>query len=184
MRKLQHFIPNFSDRWGHRLSVAERYHIGVLHVADVKASFSREQENAIARHKMAHRFDLDQRRKKNKHQEAVCYAGYRRIAVAFCSPYLLGPLRTLRQACSDILASHPELIPPDCEACAGAERCIVYDYTLTIKNKGRPPKSWRWEIYAPGKNKPVQQSEFFGTMSEATRMGKASLAILRTNRTA
>ena len=43
------------------------------------------------------------------------------------------------------------------------------DYTLAIKNKGRPPKSWRWEA---GKNKPVRQSEFFETMSEATRMGK------------
>jgi hypothetical protein len=32
------------------------------------------------------------------------------------------------------------------------------DYTLAIKNKGRPPKSWRWEIYAAGKSKPVRQS--------------------------
>jgi hypothetical protein len=99
--------------------------------------------------------------------------------VALCSPYLLRPLRTLRQACREISASHPELILPDCEACAGAESCMVYDYTVAIKNKGRPPKSWRWEIYAAGKNKPVRQSEFFETMSEATRMGKAALAELR-----
>ena len=58
---------------------------------------------------------------------------------------------------------------------------MVYDYTVAIKNKGRPPKSWRWEIYAAGKNKPVRQSEFFETMSEATRMGKAALAELRAN---
>jgi len=102
--------------------------------------------------------------------------------VALCSPYLLRPLRTLRQACSDISVSHPELIPLDCEACTGAERCMVYDYTLAIKNKGRPPKSWRWEIYVAGKNKPVRQSEFFETMSEATRRGKAALAELRANR--
>ena len=38
------------------------------------------------------------------------------------------------------------------------------DYTLAIKNKGRPPKSWRWEIYEAGKNKPVRQSEFFETI--------------------
>ncbi|HEY1981655.1 MAG TPA: hypothetical protein VGH13_16390 [Xanthobacteraceae bacterium] len=53
------------------------------------------------------------------------------------------------------------------------------DYTLAIKNKGRPPKSWRWEIYAAGKSKPVRQSDFFETMSEATREGKAALADVR-----
>jgi hypothetical protein len=58
------------------------------------------------------------------------------------------------------------------------------DYTLAIKNKGRPPKSWRWEIYAAGKSKPVRQSEFFETMSQATRSGKAALAELRANRAA
>ncbi|MGA8952634.1 MAG: hypothetical protein WBF24_00520 [Xanthobacteraceae bacterium] len=58
------------------------------------------------------------------------------------------------------------------------------DYTLAIKNKGRPPKSWRWEIYAAGKSKPVRQSEFFATMSEATRAGKTALAEIRANRAA
>jgi hypothetical protein len=58
------------------------------------------------------------------------------------------------------------------------------DYTLAIKNKGRPPKSWRWEIYAAGKSKPVRQSEFFETMSEATRAGKAALVEIRANRAA
>lgn len=55
------------------------------------------------------------------------------------------------------------------------------DYSLAIKNKGHPPKSWRWEIYAAGKSKPVRQSEFFETMSEATRAGKIALAELRAN---
>ena len=36
--------------------------------------------------------------------------------MAPCSPYLLRPLRTFRQACRDIAASHPELIPPECDA--------------------------------------------------------------------
>ena len=40
-----------------------------------------------------------------------------------------------------------------------AEKYAEYDYTLAIKNKGRPPKPWRWEIYLAGKNKPVRQSE-------------------------
>ncbi len=102
--------------------------------------------------------------------------------MAPCSSYLLRPVRTLRQACNDISASHPELIPLDCDVCA--ERCAVYEYTLAIKNKGRPPKSWRWEIYVAGKNKPVQQSEFFETMSEAACTGKAALANLRADRAA
>jgi hypothetical protein len=58
------------------------------------------------------------------------------------------------------------------------------DFTLAIKNKGRPPRSWRWEIYAAGKSKPVQQSDFFETMSEATRAGKLALAELRANQAA
>jgi hypothetical protein len=58
------------------------------------------------------------------------------------------------------------------------------DFTLAIKNKGRPPRSWRWEIYAAGKSKPVRESEFFETMSEATRAGKSALAKLRANLTA
>jgi hypothetical protein len=58
------------------------------------------------------------------------------------------------------------------------------DYTLAIKNKGRPPLPWRWEIYAAGKRKPVQQSDFFETMSEATRAGKAALAKLRADQAA
>jgi hypothetical protein len=59
-----------------------------------------------------------------------------------------------------------------------------FDYTLAIKNKGRPPRPRRWEIYAAGKSKPVQQSHFFETMSEATRAGKSALAELRANRAA
>ena len=65
---------------------------------------------------------------------------------------------------------------------ANAKKHVEYDYTLAIKIRGRPPKPWRWEIYAAGKSKPVRQSEFFETMSEATRTGKAVLAGLRANR--
>ncbi len=53
------------------------------------------------------------------------------------------------------------------------------EYSLAVKNKGRPPKPWRWEIYAAGKSKPVRSSDFFETMSEATRAGKTALAELR-----
>jgi hypothetical protein len=68
---------------------------------------------------------------------------------------------------------------PEFDGYADAEKHAEYDYSLAIKNRGRPPKSWRWEIYTAGKSKPVRHSEFFGTMSEATRTGKAALAELR-----
>jgi hypothetical protein len=58
------------------------------------------------------------------------------------------------------------------------------DYTLAIKNKGRAPRPWRWEIYALGKAKAVEQSDFFETMSEATRAGKIALAELRSKQPA
>jgi hypothetical protein len=101
-----------------------------------------------------------------------------------CSPYLLRPIRTLRQARIDISASHPELIPPGIDVYANVGKYAECDYAFAIKNKGRPPKPWRWEIYTAGKSKPVRQSEFFQTMSEATRTGKAALAELRATRTA
>jgi len=58
------------------------------------------------------------------------------------------------------------------------------DYTLAIKNRGRPPKPWRWEIYVAGKNQAVLQSDYFETMSAATRAGKAALRQLRADRAA
>jgi hypothetical protein len=102
--------------------------------------------------------------------------------MAICSPYLLRPLRTFRQACSDISASHPELISPGINMSTNAAKHAEYDYSLAIKNRGRPSKPWRWEIYTAGKSKPVRQSEFFQTMSEATRTGKAALAELQPKR--
>ena len=63
-------------------------------------------------------------------------------------------------------------------------RQAPFDYSLAIKNRGRPPRSWQWEIYEAGKSKAVRQSDFFETMSEATRAGKAALAKLRADRAA
>ena len=73
---------------------------------------------------------------------------------------------------------------PKFDVYADAEMHAEHDYSLAIKNRGRPPKSWRWEIYTAGKSKPVRQSDFFETMSEATRTGKAALAGLRAKRAA
>ena len=53
------------------------------------------------------------------------------------------------------------------------------DFSVVVKNRGRPPKPWRWEIYRAGRNSPIEQSEiFFETMTEANRAGKAALKLL------
>jgi hypothetical protein len=58
------------------------------------------------------------------------------------------------------------------------------DYTVAIKNRGRPTKPWRWEIYVAGKSQAVLQSDCFETMSAATRAGKAALKQFRASRAA
>ena len=58
------------------------------------------------------------------------------------------------------------------------------DHTLAIKNRGHTSKPWRWEINVAGKSKPARQSNFYETMSEATRAGEAALVEIRANRAA
>jgi hypothetical protein len=35
------------------------------------------------------------------------------------------------------------------------------DYSVVVKNRGVPPKSWRWEIYRAGRSNPIGQSPVF-----------------------
>ena len=52
------------------------------------------------------------------------------------------------------------------------------DFSVVVKNRARPPKPWRWEIYRAGRNSPVHQSDiFFETATEANRAGKKALAV-------
>ena len=37
------------------------------------------------------------------------------------------------------------------------------DYSVVVKNRGVPPKSWRWEIYRAGRSNPIGQSPVFFT---------------------
>jgi hypothetical protein len=66
---------------------------------------------------------------------------------------------------------------------AQASHCAVIivhpDFAVTVKNRGRPPKPWRWEIYRAGRGSPIKTSEvYFQTMTEANRAGKQALSIL------
>jgi hypothetical protein len=52
------------------------------------------------------------------------------------------------------------------------------DFAVVVKNRGRPPNPWRWEIYRAGRNSAVKQSsEYFNTMSEASSAGKKALSL-------
>jgi hypothetical protein len=53
------------------------------------------------------------------------------------------------------------------------------DFSVVVKNRAPPPKSWRWEIYRAGRTSPIERSEtLFETMAEATRAGKRALGLL------
>jgi hypothetical protein len=50
------------------------------------------------------------------------------------------------------------------------------DFSVVVKLRAPPPKSWRWEIYRAARSSPVQQSTVcFETMVEAQRAGKEAL---------
>jgi hypothetical protein len=44
------------------------------------------------------------------------------------------------------------------------------DFSVVVKNRGRPQSPWKWEIYRSGRESPVKQSEvYFSTVTEANR---------------
>jgi len=50
------------------------------------------------------------------------------------------------------------------------------DYSVVVKLRAPPPKSWRWEIYRAGRQSPIEQSSvYFRTMAAASRAGKEAL---------
>ncbi len=50
------------------------------------------------------------------------------------------------------------------------------DYSVVVKNRAPPPKSWKWEIYRAGRSSPIRQStSSFHTMVAASKEGKAAL---------
>jgi hypothetical protein len=50
------------------------------------------------------------------------------------------------------------------------------DYSVVVKHRAPPPKSWRWEIYRAGRTSSIKQSSvYFQTMAAASRAGKEAL---------
>ena len=53
------------------------------------------------------------------------------------------------------------------------------DFSVVVKHRAPPPKSWRWEIYRAGRTSPIDRSEvFFDSMAEAKRAGTAALRLM------
>jgi hypothetical protein len=53
------------------------------------------------------------------------------------------------------------------------------DFSVVIKNKGKPPNPWKWEIYRAGTARAVgQSSEYFPTVRAAKDAGTRALAEL------
>src|SRR5258706_6516112 len=87
--------------------------------------------------------------------------------------------RSVRKCCATPIREMSFAGPiNDCDCMKAPSAFDPLDLSLAIKNRGRTPSPWRWEIYEAGKSKPLQQSDFFATMSQATRAGKAALAVL------
>ena len=61
---------------------------------------------------------------------------------------------------------------------------LTSEYSVAIKKRGTSSKPWRWELYVAGKRKPVRHSDYFETMSEATRAGKIALSVLQAQKAA
>ena len=55
----------------------------------------------------------------------------------------------------------------------------VSDFSVVVKNRARPPKPWRWEIYRAGRSSPIGYSQvYFETVAEANRAGQMALRLL------
>jgi len=50
------------------------------------------------------------------------------------------------------------------------------NYSVVVKNKARPPNSWKWQIYRAGRSIRIDESSvYFHTMATANRAGKEAL---------
>ena len=50
------------------------------------------------------------------------------------------------------------------------------DYSVVVKHRAPPPKSWRWEIYRAGRASSIKQSSvYFETMAAVSRAGREAL---------
>lgn len=52
------------------------------------------------------------------------------------------------------------------------------DFSVVVKQRGRQPDPWKWEVYRAGRATPIDQSKvFFKTATEAGHAGKTALQL-------
>jgi hypothetical protein len=112
------------------------------------------------------------------------------VLIARSRPFLLNfQVTSTHSICefADIKTSEiPDLFPKAAFSDPIRQCCVIIylmfeqsDFSVVVKNRAPPPKSWRWEIYRAGRTSPIGHSEiFFGSMTEANRAGKAALRLL------
>src|SRR5437588_8320418 len=72
--------------------------------------------------------------------------------------------------------------PPSAESPMHKLHFDCTDYSVVVKNRAPPPKSWRWEIYRAGRSNPIRRSTcYFHTMVAANKEGKEALKQLLNN---
>jgi hypothetical protein len=74
------------------------------------------------------------------------------------------------------LAPRRSLAVASCRAYVPGMTLNEADYSVVVKHRAPPPKSWRWEIYRAGRTSSIAQSSvYFQTMTMASRAGKEAL---------
>ena len=104
--------------------------------------------------------------------------------VAPCSPYLLRPLKPFGRPAAIFRRRIQNCYLLNSMRTPISRRLRCVTTPSLSKTKGAHPSRGDGKFTRPEKNKPVRQSEFFETMSEATLMGKTALAELRANQAA
>jgi hypothetical protein len=87
----------------------------------------------------------------------------------------------IKQAAFRVLFSKSRYFPPFSQYCVIVSRPMIdhEDFSVVVKHRAPPPKSWRWEIYRAGRTSAIDHSEvFFDSMTEANRAGKAALKLM------
>jgi hypothetical protein len=86
-----------------------------------------------------------------------------------------------KQAGLAILFSSRRYFPTFAQYCVMASPLMIdhEDFSVVVKHRALPPKSWRWEIYRAGRASAIEHSEvYFDSIMAASRAGKAALKFM------
>jgi len=50
------------------------------------------------------------------------------------------------------------------------------DFSVIVRNRGGPPKPWKWVIYRAGRKSPIKESDdYFSTVTDANYAGTKAI---------